>query len=652
MSSGFDGVSWRQLACVLSLVCVTGCGGGGGTAASPPETVPVPPASTTTGLVPVQGPLGDVLYQEAKTLRPLRDGAAWVYREKDYATGITSELRSTQALRAAGVFRETDSDDPTTPTDVRIGANGDVLLSATLSLAPGAAAISIVDAVELRSPVRAGDQMVLVDQKLAKSGLDFDKDGKDDAVDVALWRKVAGKELVSLPNRAEPIVALRVDSTAVFRLQPSAGGATQTVTTNSSAWYAPGLGLVRQASRDSGSTRSWDSDQTLIGYDGIEQGYGYVAAPLQTAWRSPAYIPQPLVLPQSIVLAENGGLRVLDLKGNSKAVLAFPGGVAQALGQTGTTAWARVARSVDSNTVRHDFYRLANDGTPEAAPFLTLDPLDSEPAGSFNTGVSFASVPGGNLIWTYVLRTVFGTNGGQTRQEIVIRRHDLKSWVGAEVKLPVTEQLGVGSGISVQAQAGGLWVTWNEFNTSAQQTQHVAMVSSAGAVSASSVLPLPSLIEGSAPTWSLVGGGSTPWALWWGNGPAGQPSAHGVRLDATASLVDTAASLSALAAAELPALSGLSTPLQAMQNLGVGASVWMFAGRGSGLVDPDDKLPQAYLDVRQLDPGSGAPARTLKATASYRLPGRNLLCAPIVQAGFSLLLTDSSGYVSPVIVWH
>jgi hypothetical protein len=180
----------------------------------------------------------------------------------------------------------------------------------------------------------------------------------------------------------------------------------------------------------------------------------------------------------------------------------------------------------------------------------------------------------------------------------------------------------------------------------------VAKVSADGSASVPNVLPLASMLAGAAPVWSLVGSGTDQWALWWDTGATGSSSVHGVRLDAFGLLSGTAADAAALSAAELPALASLSTPLVVDQNLTVTASTWMFAARGNGLVYPDDKLEQVYLDVRQLDPGAGAPASTLSARARYRIPGRFLLGPPIVFEHYSLLMTDNGGYVSPVIVWH
>ncbi|MBI3346628.1 MAG: hypothetical protein HY020_05390 [Burkholderiales bacterium] len=592
------------------------------------------------------------MYSQAKSLRPLRDGSVWVYRDQDYTTGSTSELRTTQAARTGDVFRETDSDDPSNPVDVRIAANGDVMFTASLAIAPGATPISF-DAAELRSPVRVGDQLVLVDQRLAKSGVDVDKDGKDDAADVAAWRTVVGNEAITLPNRADPLTALRVDTTAVFRFLPSAGGSAQTVTVRSSAWYAPGLGLVRQANASTSPQRAWDSEQTLLGYDGGDQGYGYVAATTDASWRAPSSIDHPLTLPSAVVMVDPGGLRLLDLKGKTKAVLAFAGGGVQALGQTAGTAWARVARAVDSNTTRFDFYRLAADGTPEPTPFVTLDPLDSAPAGTFNLGANFASAPGGDLIWTYSLRTTFAPGGsGAPLTEIIVRRHDLRGWVGAEVKIPIREQLSGATLNSALAQPTGLLLTWTEYDTSARQTQHLMNVSAAGVLGPRTVLPLASGLLGPPPAWRLVGTGTDQWALWWGTGSSGSASAHGVRLDSAGALQGTAADLSSPSAAELPPLAGLLSPLVVDQNLTVTSRGWMFAGRGNGLVYPQDTQQQLFLDVRQLDPGTGAPASTLTTVANYRIPGRYLLCTPIVFDRHTLLLTDGGGYVSPVVVWH
>ena len=174
---------------------------------------------------------------------------------------------------------ETTSDDPDQSRDGdRREADGSVRVSAPISL--DGTSLFTINGFELRSPVRVNDQYVLYDGNV--SGIDADGDGRADGVKVAYWRVVVGDEPVepAEPRRADERPARRL----VHRRRGHARAAAATryrVDLTTSAWYEPGVGIVRLTLPSTSPGRAWDLEEVLTGWDGVTEGRGYITQPQQ-----------------------------------------------------------------------------------------------------------------------------------------------------------------------------------------------------------------------------------------------------------------------------------------------------------------------------------------------------------------------------------
>lgn len=266
-----------------------GCGGragGGGptvvdTVASAPTAPPV-----SSGLLPAPWAPGAVLYQDAAPLRMLRDGAAWTYRgiaQRGDAAGPPVQFYSNTVTVAhsGGVWTESADNaymnliDAAGTVTVERGQyqHTESVLINHIQVASGAL-------VELSSPVRQNEQFVAIDRKGVPAGSDADGDGVNDKVDIAVWSRVFGKETFDLPNR-RAVESVRVDMTTRVRIVLSRGDvATPVQELVSSVWYAPGLGIVRKridAPDLNPALPRWIATETLVTWDGVDEGLGYIA---------------------------------------------------------------------------------------------------------------------------------------------------------------------------------------------------------------------------------------------------------------------------------------------------------------------------------------------------------------------------------------
>lgn len=232
----------------LLAICLTACGGGGGGGGGDGADTTPPPTPTSSGLVPAAPALGDVLETEASVLRPLADGATWDYHgslrrlPSDTVITVYSNRRS-QRSTAAG-FDETESNGANDGESINAlrAVGGRIELPSTLAL-PGRPPEALIG-IELRSPVRVGDQYVSFDRRITDVA-DLDADGRNDAVDAAVYARVTGRETVELPSLPS-VQAVRVDITTQLRVRFSRDGSVSPVdVTVQRLWYARGLGIVR-----------------------------------------------------------------------------------------------------------------------------------------------------------------------------------------------------------------------------------------------------------------------------------------------------------------------------------------------------------------------------------------------------------------------
>ncbi|MBT9499880.1 MAG: hypothetical protein IV092_01450 [Burkholderiaceae bacterium] len=261
-------------ACMTMLVFgLAACGGGGGGG----DTTAAP---TGTGLIPPAPSLGETIHADAAVLRPLRAGATWVYRGQDrpypnaavqtYIDTVT-HAATADGVKESGSNPFNNGEDATT-----LSAGTGTILSLTADLGIGATPTPL-SIVELRSPVRVNDQYTVLDKHFDDAGSDVDGDKKNDSVDIGIYRRVVGTEDIQ-PENLPLLRTVRVDMVVLARFKYSSNGQTSPVLQLGlqSAWYAPGVGVVRQRLQLP-STTSGDriAEETLISWDGVSEGLGY-----------------------------------------------------------------------------------------------------------------------------------------------------------------------------------------------------------------------------------------------------------------------------------------------------------------------------------------------------------------------------------------
>lgn len=264
--------------CALLCGLLSACGGGGGGGGNGGGG-----EAQTSGLVPAAPSPGAALHADAAALRPVRDQARWVYRGLHLQGGSPTPYTNTvtQVAGGGGFVERSDNafDAGADDSQPVVVAGGTVSQRVTLHTVDGAPLQSF-ELVELRSPVRVDDQVVMLDKHLTDSGIDYDGDKTNDAMDIAVWSRVIGDETVTLRDRGS-VAAVRVDFTITFRVQYSSDRRySEVVRLLQSNWYAPGLGLVRtrvDVPAATGSTRDV-IEETLVSWDGIDQGLGATQA--------------------------------------------------------------------------------------------------------------------------------------------------------------------------------------------------------------------------------------------------------------------------------------------------------------------------------------------------------------------------------------
>ena len=265
----------RRIAAAIALAALCACGGGGGGGGGAgPVGDPAPPVAA--GLVPAAPPLGAVLLSDATQLRPLRNRALWTYRGRQLGGGsYTSRIDVTgdgPAFTEAGHRLGNGSDSSATVTI----ANGAVTVREPIDISLSGRPEDVTY-VELRSPLRQGDQVTVFERSGIALGVDVDGDTIKDSGDVAAFSRVIGWEDIELPALSRTVRAVRVDTTVALRVTRSSDHKIlPTLSSVQSVWYLPQVGVVRLQSTSASSTGAGpvDTDETLTGWDGITQGLG------------------------------------------------------------------------------------------------------------------------------------------------------------------------------------------------------------------------------------------------------------------------------------------------------------------------------------------------------------------------------------------
>lgn len=252
---------WRRAALTVAAgLALAACGGGGNEDGG----------QDGSGLVPTPPTLGATLYADATAVRPLVAGATWQYRgttpgNAAYVSTVTHTSATPGVLESAtNTFNQGAS-------SVHIAVvNGNIVQPDAEDI-DGDGVNDISNAIELRSPVRVGDQIVFFDKRLPGAVQDIDLDGRAETLDLAVYSQVIGAEdvtLTGLPTQH----AVRVDHVIAFRFVLSKdNSATPTYKTTQSIWYAPSLGVVRRR-LDTPNANLVDrdiSDERLTGWAGL-----------------------------------------------------------------------------------------------------------------------------------------------------------------------------------------------------------------------------------------------------------------------------------------------------------------------------------------------------------------------------------------------
>jgi len=268
----------------------SGCGGGGGPGQDSGS------GSSLSGLMPSAPALGGVLHSDARVLRPMRPASRWSYRgtlrEGAHALGVgyTNEVFH-EPGSTNGAVREISSNSFNTGSDAIEYLTGPNAVTSYQKIDFGGGVVDSISAPELRSPVRAGDQYLVYDRRVENSGLDVDKDGKVDWLNIAVYRRVIGNEQVEL-SALGAVEAVRVDQVMLFRFTLSNSGTyTPIATIRQSDWYAPGVGVVKRRREHplnaAGSELSVAVEE-LTKWDGGIEGWGALSPAVLTPPSGPA----------------------------------------------------------------------------------------------------------------------------------------------------------------------------------------------------------------------------------------------------------------------------------------------------------------------------------------------------------------------------
>lgn len=244
----------------VATLALAGCGGGGSTDDENDDS---------TGLVPPAPTLGATLYSDATVLRPLVDGASWNYAGTSPDGAYTNVVTHTEVAVGVNEAGTNILDSGAHTVHVAV-VNGNVVEPDPAD-ANGDGLPDYANSIELRSPVRVNDQIVVVDKRLADGIADIDGDGRKEAFDVAMYSRVIGNEDVVLDG-LPTLRAVRVDRTTKARIVLSKDGkALPTYTTTYSVWYAPSVGIVRrrfESPKDDG-TGTDVADERVTGWFGL-----------------------------------------------------------------------------------------------------------------------------------------------------------------------------------------------------------------------------------------------------------------------------------------------------------------------------------------------------------------------------------------------
>lgn len=480
--------------CIFLALLLTACGGGTSSSGG---------GTSTTGIVPTPGSIGPVLYSDATVLRPTLNAATWTYRGTTVdhmgASPVTYTNTVSQSSSGTG-FVEISSNMFNKGSDTLQLLSSTSQVKATTSLGnPFTGKTISLTYPEINGPVHAGDQVTIYQDHQDDSGFDVDGDGKHDAVDFAIYRIVVGTETVNVPNMSSQ-QAVRIDTIALARFSLSATGnytPIQTILTQST-WYAPNVGVVRQRLiTPISATDNNVTDETLVNWDGVTQGWGYSA--FQTAVvpdGTPTFAGTPVPSAQAVATYADHALILTEIPGNTIAGLGYALHSMNTRGQITSTA-AYLDRNVNAGnmliaavgqqlvaaapTAQGKVFMNLYDNTGKIIGNSPNATLDLSGGLALNSGISTVHIAGeGSRVWVEwvrdytsnsVVNGIFTTN---YYEDLVVRAFDVN---GKPLTPEILLESGVGQGaninISLSAANGSLTTSYVS-PTNGQQ--HIAVI--------------------------------------------------------------------------------------------------------------------------------------------------------------------------------
>lgn len=592
-------------------VLLAACGGGGGSA-EPSASWPAGGSGGTTGLVPAAPAPGAVLVADSAAYRPLRAGTRWDYVEIRSTLQPQLLVVAEMSAGAGGRFVE-QRPGATQTVEYWRTPEGDTFAGAELPLGPGRSLR--LSGPDLTRELRAGQQITAFDTRRTDIGTDIDGDGRNDGADIASWRVVVGFEDIALPASARPVRALRLDDQVVLRTLSSRGGVLAVNTQRSSSWYRAGVGLVRTAVWADAAATNASRDEQLVGYDGVDRGFGFTSLPRAagTGGQAVPFGSGYLSLDPSASTLLRAGARGERLGESPAHRPGEPSFHRQLLPTAAGLRMAAVYNAGDGRPTRFELDAIDTEGRllpgPRAVhtfvPFLNLVP------GSFGD-VSMASHAASGVLWMACRETdiVPQPDGSLlAERKLVLRRYTADGELLGVLRLPMPVA-GSTRRPQVLALADRALVL---ASVSAGQGEHrLVEVGNDGRVLIDRRYPLVAASDGSADglVAELRVVGDVRWLVW--AGPTAPGSAlqrpFGMRLAADGTPLDVADSLAGALDSALPWPDGLRTVSWPVSAFPVAGPQWALPASRlmpGGLLQPGI----AVFDAGGGDPRRQPPAR-------------------------------------------
>jgi hypothetical protein len=654
------------------LALVSGCGGGGASNGGTASVTP-PPVATTSGLIPEAGAVGATLYADAAPLRVLRDGAVWTYHGVDQPYGAASSPSQGRAYTntvkhaaTSGGVLENGSNafngGPDTAGPLRF-EGGSYKYTEHISLTANAPA-QTVDVIELRSPVKINDQYVGLDRHIADGGVDLDGDKVNDALDVAMYARVIGEEVLDLPNRRQ-VKTVHVDITLRARVISSKTGAPSPLyEAVQSNWYAPGLGIVQTRGTEPNTIDPTAPNRVvteiLQNWDGLSEGLGYTGAVAGVAPASSSLAGAALQFPLDAVGFDTHAVVATFIPGQPSAVgiaiaqLDTRGNVLAARSYTRAELFPAAQYFNQPRLLRvgselrllartdNDVSMVALDPTGQRILRPAISMLSDPQLGYDHEATSYRVSTDGSSIWLGWLRIIPAPDSVYLRS-LAVQHFDASGQAlgAAHVMLaPVNADIG---NFSMALSDARLAVSWRQ--TGVPSASRLAMIDTAsGALLADKTVGTGVCDYASCIHFDVLA--LQPGIAMVGWSPPLSPIGA-ARLDASGEPVLSAGTTLLTDTLKAPWL----TPISGAVFNGLGGQLTVSASQHAKYW-PEDTLESGFTSVFQTSGNSG-PLAASELVLLARIPGFPVNVLTTVQLGNRLLLigSDSAGYLNSMAVW-